>query len=86
MPLGLATQVSRWTRRAVGIGDASISLDASGGAVLLGVAWSVSRWARSAIGISDAVNVSAPANSRFNRKFKEDLIANSRFNRNLKII
>ena len=64
MPLGLATQVSRWARRAVGIGDASISLDASGGAVPLGVAWSMSRWARSAIGICDAVNVSA---SRFNR-------------------
>ena len=65
MPLGLAAQVSRWTRCAVGIGDASISLDASGGAVPLGVAWSVLRWARSAIGISDGrvlVNVS---DSRF---------------------
>ena len=65
MPLGLATQVSRWTRCALGIGDASISLDASGGAVPLGVAWSVLRWARSAIGISDGrvlVNVS---DSRF---------------------
>ena len=67
MPLGLATQVSRWTRRAVGIGDASMSLDASGGAVPLGVAWSMSRWARSAIGIRDAVSVSA---SRFNRILK----------------
>ena len=79
MPLGLATHVSRWTRCAVGIGDASISLDASGGAVPLGVSWSMSRWARSAIGISDegvSVNVSA---SRFNRSFKENVLANSRF-------
>ena len=65
MPLGLATHASCWTRCAVGIGDASVSLDVSGGAVALGVAWSVSRWARSAIGIRDeraSVNVS---DSRF---------------------
>ena len=67
MPLGLATHVSRWTRCADGIGDASISLDASGGTLPVGVAWNVSRWARSAIGISDervSVEVSA---SRCNR-------------------
>ena len=52
------------------LGDASILLDVSGGAVPLGVAWSVSRWARSAIGISDervSVNVS---DSCFNTNLK----------------
>ena len=70
MPLGLATHVSRWTRCAVGIGDASISLDASGGAVPLGVAWSVSRWTRSTIGISDGRVSVKVSDSRFNTILK----------------